>query len=334
MPGAPESATVVALAGGVGGAKLAQGLAGILDGSELSIIVNTADDFDLWGLHISPDLDTVMYTLAGIANPATGWGIVDDTHHTLAGIAALGQDPWFSLGDRDFATHILRTQRLRAGERLTTVTQSLARALGIDATLLPMTSALGVETRLLPMTDDPVATTIHSGGEALAFQDYFVTRRQQDTVDAVSFTGVEQARPTPEALAAIASASDIILCPSNPIVSIGPILAVPGLRDALVASEAVKVAVSPIVGGKALKGPADRMLASLGHESSALGIARIYQDLIDVLVIDEVDGDQADTIRALGLDVLVTQAVMGGRQDRERLAGETLAAANRARAPR
>ncbi len=321
VPGVSESAKVVALAGGVGGAKLAQGLAGNVAGGDLTIIVNTADDFDLWGLRISPDLDTVMYTLAGIANPATGWGIVDDTHHTLDGIAALGQDPWFSLGDRDFATHILRTQRLRAGERLTVVTANLARALGVEAALLPM-------------ADDPVATTIHSKGQALAFQEYFVARRQQDTVDAVSFTGIEHARPTPEVLAALAEATTIVVCPSNPIVSVGPILAVPGIRHALAASEAVKIAASPIVGGKALKGPADRMLASLGHESSVLGIARMYQDLIDILVIDEIDGDQADAIRALGVDVVVTQTVMGGREDRERLAGETLAAATRARAPR
>ncbi len=312
---------VVALAGGVGGAKLAQGLAGIVSSPDLAIVVNTADDFDLWGLRISPDLDTVMYTLAGIANPATGWGIVDDTHHTLAGIAAYGENPWFSLGDRDFATHILRTQRLRNGERLTTVTSGLARTLGVDA-------------RLLPMTDHPVATMIHTDGQVLAFQDYFVARRQQDTVDAVSFAGIEDAPPSAEVLAAIEEASIVVLCPSNPIVSIGPILAVPGLRDALHSSDAVKVAVSPIVGGKALKGPADRMLASLGFESSALGIARMYRDLIDVLVIDQIDRDMVGAIRALGVDVFVTQTVMGARDDRERLAGEVLASARQARVKR
>ncbi len=321
MPGASQSGTVVALAGGVGGAKLAQGLAGIVGSPDLSIVVNTADDFDLWGLHISPDLDTVMYTLAGIANPVTGWGIVDDTHSTLKGIAAFGEDPWFLLGDRDFATHILRTQRLRRGERLTVATSELAQALGVNA-------------RLLPMTDDPVATMIHTEGMVLAFQDYFVARRQQDTVDAVSFAGIEDARPSPEVLAAIQEASIIVLCPSNPIVSIGPILAIPGLRDALLASDALRIAVSPIVGGKALKGPADRMLASLGFESSALGIARMYRDLIDVLVIDEIDRDLVDAIRSLGVDVLVTQTVMGARDDRERLAAEVLACARRARVTR
>lgn len=321
MHDASESATVVALAGGVGGAKLAQGLAGVVPDRSLSIIVNTADDFDLWGLHISPDLDTVMYTLAGIANPATGWGIVDDTHYTLAGIAAYGQDPWFSLGDRDFATHILRTRRLREGERLTAVTSDLAMA-------------LGVETRLLPMTDDPVATMIHSDGQLLAFQDYFVARRQQDTVNAVSFTGIDHARPSPEVLTAIAEASIIVLCPSNPIVSIGPILEVSGIRDAILASDAVKIAVSPIIVGKALKGPADRMLTSLGFESSALGIARMYHGLVDVLVIDELDRELAKPIGALGLEVLVTQTVMGARDDRQRLAGEVLAHARRHRIER
>ncbi len=317
MLDALDSGSVVALAGGVGGAKLAQGLAGIVEGDRLTVIVNTADDFDLWGLHISPDLDTVMYTLAGIANPVTGWGIAGDTHHTLAGIATYGEDPWFSLGDRDFATHILRTERLRRGDRLTDVTGGLAGALGVTA-------------RLLPMTDDPVATMIHTDGRTLAFQDYFVARRQQDEVEAVSFAGIDDARPTAEVLAAVVAASVIIFCPSNPIVSIGPILEVAGMREAIARSNAAKVGVSPIVGGKALKGPADRMLASLGFESSALGIARMYRDLLDVLVIDETDRELAASIEALGMRVLVTQTVMGPKEDRERLAGEVLAGVRRA----
>jgi len=312
--GDSDSGSVVALAGGVGGAKLAEGLARIVTGRELSVIVNTADDFDLWGLHISPDLDTVMYTLAGIADPVTGWGIEGDTHATLAGIAAYGEEPWFSLGDRDFATHILRTQRLRRGDRLTAVTADLA-------------GALGVTTNLLPMTDDPVATTIHTVDGPLAFQDYFVARRQQDDVQAVSFTGIEDAVPTPEVMAAIEAASVIAFCPSNPIVSIGPILGVPGVREAIRTSGATRVAVSPIVGGKALKGPADRMLASLGHESSALGVARMYEGLIDILVIDERDRELEPAIRGLGIDVLVTGTVMGGLEDRQRLADQVLAQA-------
>jgi LPPG:FO 2-phospho-L-lactate transferase len=306
--------SVVALAGGVGGAKLAQGLAGVVPGSQLTIIGNTADDFELWGLHISPDLDTVMYTLAGIANPVTGWGVVDDTHATLEAIGRYGVDTWFSLGDRDFATHILRTQRLREGQPLSTITADLA-------------SALGVSARLLPMTDQPVATMVRSGDELLDFQDYFVARRQQDTVDGVVFRGIEQATPGPGVLDAIAGADVIVFCPSNPIVSVGPILAVPGLRDAVRGSRAVKVGVSPIVGGKALKGPADRMLTSLGHESSALGVARIYRDLLDILVIDEVDRDLAPRVTNLGLQAAVAQTIMGDRQDRERLAAEVLAVA-------
>ena len=306
--------SVVALAGGVGGAKLAQGLAGVVPGSKLTIIGNTADDFELWGLHISPDLDTVMYTLAGIANPVTGWGVVDDTHATLEAIGRYGVDTWFSLGDRDFATHILRTQRLREGQPLSTITADLAAALGVTA-------------RLLPMTDQPVASLIRSGDVLLDFQDYFVARRQQDTVDGVVFRGIEQATPAPDVLDAIAGADVIVLCPSNPIVSIGPILAVPGLREAVTASRAVKVGVSPIVGGKALKGPADRMLTSLGHEPSALGVARIYRDLLDILVIDEVDRDLAPHVSDLGLRTVVAQTIMGDRQDRERLASEILAIA-------
>jgi LPPG:FO 2-phospho-L-lactate transferase len=310
----PMTDSIVALAGGVGGAKFAQGLAGVVDPGSLTVVVNTADDFDLWGLRISPDLDTVMYTLAGIANPETGWGIAGDTRHTLDGIAAYGANPWFLLGDRDFATHILRTQLLRTGVRLTEVTDRLARA-------------LGVHSPLLPMSDEPVATVIHSAGQILDFQEYFVARRQQDTVDAVSFSGIESTRPTPEVLAAIAAAGVIVICPSNPIVSIGPILAVPGMRDALAASPAVKIGISPIVGGRALKGPADRMLASLGHEPTALGVGRMYKDLLDVFVIDEIDRDLAPLIEALGLRTMVAQTVMGDRADRERLAAEVLTVA-------
>lgn len=310
------SGPVVALAGGVGGARMAQGLAGVIAGDRFTVIVNTADDFELWGLRISPDLDTVMYTLAGIANPATGWGIAGDTHHTLDAVAAYGENPWFSLGDRDFATHILRTQGLRRGESLTQITARLA-------------AALGISTALLPMTDDPVATMIHSGNDVLDFQEYFVARRQQDVVDAVSFRGIDTARPTSGVLAALQDAAVIVVCPSNPIVSIGPILAVPGIRDAIASSAAAKIGMSPIVGGRALKGPADRMLASLGHEPSALGVARLYQDLLDIFVIDEIDRELATPIAALGLDVHVSQTVMGDKTDRERLALDVLAAAQR-----
>ena len=304
---------IVALAGGVGGARFAQGLAGIVRPNNLTVIVNTADDFDLWGLRISPDLDTVMYTLAGIADPVNGWGIAGDTRGTLDGIAAYAESPWFQLGDRDFATHILRTQWLREGQPLSAVTARLATALGVPAALVPM-------------SDDPVATKIRSGNRILDFQQYFVANRQQDTVDAVVFDGIEAAKPAPGLLAGIERAGVIVFCPSNPIVSIGPILAVDGIRDAIATSGAVRVAVSPIIGGKAVKGPADRMLTSLGHEPSAVGVARMYRGLIDIMVIDDVDRDLAPTIRDLGLGVVVAQTVMGGREDRERLATEILAA--------
>ena len=305
---------IVALAGGVGGAKLAQGLAIALPPGDLTVIVNTADDFDLYGLRICPDLDTVLYTLAGLADPIQGWGIAGDTFNTLGAIARYGRDPWFRLGDRDFATHLLRTERFRDGATLTEATAELA-------------AALGVSTRLLPMTDDPVATLVDTPAGRLPFQDYFVARRQEDDVVGVVFDGVDAARLPAAVAEAVTTAELIVVCPSNPIVSIGPILAVPGLRQALLDAPAPVVAVSPIVGGKALKGPADRMLATLGHEVSAAGVAAMYaaDRLIDAIVIDDRDAPLAPQIEALGLRVLATPTVMGGPADRRRLAEETVA---------
>jgi LPPG:FO 2-phospho-L-lactate transferase len=303
---------IVALAGGVGGAKLAQGLDMALPAGQLTVVVNTADDFELFGLRICPDLDTVLYTLAGLANPATGWGIAGDTKHTLDAIARYGRDTWFHLGDQDFATHILRTERLKSGASLSTVFSELS-------------AALGVRSRLLPMTDDLVATKIVTADGLLDFQDYFVARRQQDDVLGVVFEGAAEARSMAAALEAIESADLIVICPSNPIVSVGPILAVPGYREALRGASAPVVAVSPIVGGKALKGPADKMLASLGHEVSPVGVARLYNELVDGIVIDETDASLAPKIEALGMQVLTTKSVMGDANDRRRLAEETLA---------
>ncbi len=303
---------IVAMAGGVGGAKLAQGLALAVPAGELAVVVNTADDFDLYGLRICPDLDTVLYTLAGIADPVQGWGVAGDTFQTLAAVAGYGREPWFRLGDRDFATHILRTERLRQGATLT-------------ATAAELAAALGVASRLLPMSDEPVATLLETPAGRLGFQDYFVARRQRDDVLGVAFDGIEHAR-LPEGVAgAIAAAELIVICPSNPIVSVGPILAVPGMGDALRQCEAPIVAVSPIIGGRALKGPADRMLATLGHEVSALGVARLYAGLIDALVIDEADRSLAPAIDALGMSTLVVPTVMGGAEDRRRLAVDVLA---------
>jgi LPPG:FO 2-phospho-L-lactate transferase len=308
-----SNSKIVALAGGVGGAKLVQGLAAVVPAHDLTAIVNTADDFELYGLHISPDLDTVMYTLAGLANPATGWGIAGDSRATLDAIARYGEDPWFLVGDRDFATHILRTQRLRSGQPLSQVLAGLASGLGIDV-------------RLLPMSDDRVATVVRTPDGWLAFQDYFVARRHADDVLDVRFDGITSARPAQGVIAAIETADTILLCPSNPLVSIGPILAVPGIRDAIAASDAMVVAVSPIVGGKALKGPADRMLQSKGIEVSARGVAQYYEGLVDVMVIDEVDQDLAASIEGIGMRVVVRQTIMGDATDRARLASEILQA--------
>ncbi|MBA2278369.1 MAG: 2-phospho-L-lactate transferase [Chloroflexia bacterium] len=299
---------------------MAQGLARVVPGDALTVIGNTADDFWHHGLRICPDLDTVMYTLAGIANPATGWGIANDTHHTLDALTRYGEAPWFQVGDQDFATHILRSARLRADHSLTHVTAALAAALGVTA-------------RLLPMTDDEVATRVLTPTSELDFQEYFVARRQMDDVIGISFAGIDQACPTPEVLAAIAEAVAIVICPSNPIVSIGPILAVPGLRDALAAATAPVVAISPIVGGRALKGPADRMLATLGHEVSALGVARILSGLVEVFVLDEADADLAAAVAALGMRPVVTRTVMGDATDRARLASESLNALGALGAP-
>jgi LPPG:FO 2-phospho-L-lactate transferase len=304
---------VVAIAGGVGGAKLAHGLQLALDdATQLSVIVNTADDFDLYGLRICPDIDTVIYTLAGLANPATGWGIRDDTFAALEMIARYGDTPWFQLGDRDFATHIVRTERLRSGQSLTAVTSDMATALGIPA-------------RVLPMCDEPVATIIETPSGRLDFQQYFVARRHADDVLGVDFEGIEQARPSDHVLVALAQADVIIFCPSNPIVSIGPILSVPGMRAALDAASAPKLAVSPIVGGQALKGPAAHMLSTLGHEVSAAGVATLYAGLIDLLVIDEEDAGLASRVEASGMRVHVTQTVMRSDDDRVSLARELLA---------
>ncbi len=302
---------VCALAGGVGGAKLASGLQDVLPPGDLSVVVNTADDFDLWGLHICPDLDTVMYTLAGISNPETGWGIADESFETLNMLERYGENIWFKLGDRDIGTHVLRTHRMISGETLTEVTAGLA-------------GALGVESVVLPMSDEPVSTVLETPEGRLEFQEYFVRRRQRDEVLGVELRGIEEARPAEGVLAAISGADTIVLCPSNPIVSIGPILALSGMMEALTSSSAPKVAVSPIVGGRALKGPADRMLASLGHEVSSTGVARIYTGLVDGMVVDRIDERERTDIEAIGMRVLATESVMRDAEDRRRLASETL----------
>lgn len=302
---------IVVLAGGVGGAKLAHGFALLGYDEDLTVIVNTADDFELFGLTISPDVDTVLYTLAGIANPTTGWGILGDTANALAMLGRYGQPTWFWLGDRDLATHILRTAWLRDGWRPTAVAAELARRLGVRA-------------RILPMCDEPVRTVVRTPAGELPFQEYFVRRRQRDTVLAVEFRGIEDARLSPEVEAAFTDARAVIIAPSNPIVSIGPILSVPGLRERLRQLTVPIVAVSPIVAGRALKGPADRMLASLGYDVSPLGVARLYADFLDGLVLDRADAPLADALSSLDIRPLVTDAIMRDEADRARLAREVL----------
>ncbi len=308
---------VVALAGGVGGAKLAHGLAAHL-GERLSVVVNTGDDCERHGLLVMPDHDTVLYNLAGIEQAGLGWGIEGDTYAAMDQLAAYGEEAWFRLGDRDLALHVARSARLRAddGGRLTEVCLGLQRALGLAP-------------RILPMSDAPVPTQVRTAEGWLDFQEYFVHQRQTPDVLELRFAGVADASPTPEVAAAFGEASAIVLCPSNPLVSIGPILAVPGMRSLLaaaIARGARVAAVSPIIGGRALKGPADRMLAALGHESSALGVARLYADLVDVFVLDNVDADAAPAVEALGMRTLVTDTVMTDDASRARLASEVLAA--------
>jgi LPPG:FO 2-phospho-L-lactate transferase len=303
---------VCALAGGVGGAKLAAGLQDALEPGALSVVVNTADDFDPWGLRVCPDLDTVMYTLAGIHNPETGWGLAGETFDALGMLARYGEDAWFKIGDKDLATHVLRTAKLRSGETLTGITAALSAALSIPSTILPM-------------CDEKVSTELKTPAGLLEFQEYFVRRRQRDEVLGVELRGIEDARPTDAVLGALAGADLIVLCPSNPVVSVGPILSVPGMREALTSSPAPKVAVSPLVGGRALKGPADRMLASLGHEVSSAGIAGMYRGILDGMVVDHADEGERPAIEALGMRVLATDAVMRDAADRGRLAREVIA---------
>jgi LPPG:FO 2-phospho-L-lactate transferase len=312
---------VVALAGGVGGAKLAHGIALARPDEHLSVVVNTADDFTLFGLHISPDLDTVMYTLAGLANPETGWGIAGDSFVTLDMIKGYARDTWFWLGDKDFATHILRTERLRSGATLTDVTVELAEALGISA-------------QLLPMCDEPVATLVETPDGLLEFQDYFVRRQHADDVLSVQFEGIGATTIPARVSDAFEDADVMVLCPSNPIVSTGPILAIPGLRDRLRRLKIPVVAVSPIIGGQALKGPADQMLATLGHEVSAAGVAGLYKDFLTGMVIDSQDAALAERITDLGIAVHVTDTIMRTEDDRRVLAEETLVFAESLRATR
>jgi LPPG:FO 2-phospho-L-lactate transferase len=298
---------VVALAGGVGAARFLDGLTRVIAPERVFIIGNTADDAEIHGLHISPDLDTVTYTLAGLANPEHGWGIHGDSFRCLDALGQLGADTWFQLGDVDLATHLYRTERLRQGANLTVVTSEIARALKVRSTLVPM-------------SNEAVRTRICTPAGELEFQTYFVKRRARDRVIGMRFEGAAEARPAPGLMAAIEKAEAIILCPSNPFISIGPILAVPGIRDALRGRRERVAAISPIVGGRALKGPAAKMMKSMQMKASAAEVAKLYEDFVGVFVMDEVDRKRAGQVEALGMRPVVTDTVMIGLRERKALA--------------
>ena len=303
---------IAVLCGGVGAARFVSGLIAAEDPSGVTAIVNVADDDDFHGLHVSPDIDTVLYTLAGLVDEAQGWGRRDDTFHAQEELARLGEEGWFRLGDRDLAAHIHRTRLLRSGMSLSDVTDGMRAALGIRA-------------RVLPATDSKQRTMVRTEDGWISFQEYFVKRRTADPVRELRFE--PEAAPTVHARAAIADADVIVIAPSNPFVSIAPILALTGMRDAVRAARGKVVAVSPIVGGVAIKGPAAAMLGSLGHEVSALGVARLYADVAAAFVIDEADRDLAPAIERLGLRVSVTATVMRDAATRTALARSAVAAA-------
>jgi LPPG:FO 2-phospho-L-lactate transferase len=297
VPAATTSVTV--LAGGVGAARLLTGMVRAVPPASVTAVVNTGDDMVLHGLAISPDVDTVTYTVAGAIDPERGWGLRDETWQAMATLERYGGATWFGLGDRDLGTHLYRTQRQAEGAPLSTVTGEIARAWGLELTVLPI-------------TDDPLRTmiTLADTGEEIGFQDYFVARRHAVPVKGVRVAGAPEARPAPGVLDAIAGAGTVVVAPSNPIVSIGPVLAVPGVQEAVEARRDTVVAISPLVGGRALKGPADRLLRELGHEESVVGVARLYAPFTGTLVIDEADADRADEVRAEGLRCVVTDTIM------------------------
>lgn len=310
--------SVAVLCGGVGAARLLAGLVRTVPPAGVTAVVNTGDDMELHGLAISPDLDTVVYTVAGAVDPERGWGLRDETWNAMAALERYGGATWFSLGDRDLATHLYRTQRMREGAPLSTVTGEIARAWGLELTVLPV-------------TDDRVRTMLtiapeagEEGGREIGFQDYFVARRHAVPVSRVRFAGADEARPAPGVLEALTGADAVIIAPSNPIVSIGPLLAVPGVREAVAGRRESVVAISPLVGGRALKGPADRLMRELGHEDSVVGVARLYAPLAGTLVIDRADAELADEVRAAGLRCVVTDTIMRGPAEAAALCGVAL----------
>jgi LPPG:FO 2-phospho-L-lactate transferase len=298
---------IVVLCGGVGAARFLEGLVQVVRPQQITAIVNTGDDAEFYGLYVSPDLDTVMYTLAGVVNPETGWGLRDDTYQCQEQLTRYGEDTWFRLGDRDLATHLRRSILLQSGLPLSEITRRLCES-------------LGVEVRLLPMSDDPVRTMLNTPAGMLPFQEYFVLRGQRDEVRSVHYRGVAEARPAPGVLESIREADLVIVAPSNPFVSVAPVLAVKGIEDALHRKRANAVGISPILGGAAVKGPAAQMLRTLGMEVSAYGVANRYRDLISTFIVDEVDAELAPRIERLDLRVVVAPTLMTGLPEKRALA--------------
>ena len=299
--------SVVALAGGVGGAKLALGFSHILGSEELTVVVNTADDDRFYGLHVSPDLDTVLYTLAGVSNAEMGWGLAGESFRTLERLKEYGVDAWFNLGDLDLATHLYRTKMLDEGKTLSEVCQQLARS-------------LGVEHKILPVTDSPIKTMVETQDGIMSFQEYFVKNRCDPIVKSIDFNGSSNCTVTPGVRRAVLNMDLLVFCPSNPFVSIAPILSVPGFKEMIESFSGKSIGVSPIVGGEAIKGPAAKMLKELGHDVSPVGVARQYVGLCNTFIIDEKDVDLKQEIESLGMNVFVTQTIMETDQDKKRLA--------------
>lgn len=307
---------IAVLAGGVGAARFLEGLVQVVSQEQITVIANTGDDHDFYGLYVSPDIDTVMYTLAGIVDKRNGWGISNDTYNTMQQLTSYGYEDWFLLGDRDLATHIHRTNLLRQGKTLSEVTEILCCHYGLLKE--------NKHVRILPMSDQPIATHIQTPVGLLYFDEYLVKHRSADEVQDVIFVGADKAKPAPGVLDVLKQAKAILIAPSNPIVSIGTILAIPGIRDALHHASGTVVAISPIVGGAPIKGPADKLMRGMGHEVSAVGVARCYQDFLDVLVIDTQDAHLAKQIEALGIATVVTNTIMSDDAAKANLARTVL----------
>ena len=302
---------ITVLTGGTGGAKFVDGLRRVVPPEELTVIVNTGDDHEWWGLHVSPDIDSIVYMLAGLLSPERGWGVRSDTFHCLQAMKSLGEPDWFSVGDRDLATHLLRTHLLSQGQRLSKATRIIA-------------DKLGVRSQILPMSDQTVETRVQTPSGDFNFQEYFVQRRYQDPVISVRFDGAGQAKPAPAVLKTIAESEAVLIAPSNPVTSIGPILAVPVIRDALRKTAARVVAVSPIIGNAAVSGPAATLMAAQSLPASIVGVAKCYEDFLDVLIADDSDAAEVQSFAQRPVNVSTTNILMRTNEDRERLARTAL----------